>query len=55
MKTALRIGFVIAATALAWFSIPVATVAIAASILVALQAKAGTLIEISFGPLDLLP
>jgi hypothetical protein len=51
MKTALRIGFVIAATALAWFSIPVATVAIAASILVALQAKAGTLIEISFGPL----
>jgi hypothetical protein len=48
---ALRSTFVLGVTALAWFSIPAATVAIVASILVALQAKAGTLIEISFGPL----
>lgn len=51
MKAVLRGGFVVAATALAWFSIPAAVVAIVASILVALQAKAGALIEISFGPL----
>lgn len=51
MKAVLRGGFVVATTALAWFSIPAAVVAIVASILVALQAKAGTLIEISFGPL----
>lgn len=51
MKAALKIGFVIAVTSLAWFNIPAAVVAIAASILVALYGKAGTLIEISFGPL----
>lgn len=51
MKAAFKIGFVVAATTLAWFNIPAAVVAIAASILVALHGKAGALIEISFGPL----
>jgi hypothetical protein len=51
MKAFFRVGFVVAVTALAWFSIPAAVIAIVACILAALQAKAGTLIEISFGPL----
>lgn len=46
-----KAGFVVGVTVLSWFSVPAATVAICAIILVALHAKAGTLIELSFGPL----
>lgn len=51
MHKALGFGFVLAVTALSWFSMPAATVAICASVLVALQGKASTLVELSFGPL----
>src|SRR3546814_18060514 len=51
MKQALSIAFVIAVTALAWFHIPVAVIAMCASILAALYGKASTLVEVSFGPL----
>src|SRR3546814_11673630 len=51
MKQALSIAFVIAVTALAWFHLPVAVIAMCASILAALYGKASTLVEVSFGPL----
>src|SRR3546814_12663545 len=52
MKQALSIAFVIAVTALAWFHLPVAVIAMCASILAALYGKASTLVEVSFGPLQ---
>lgn len=48
---AVRLGFIAAVTGLAWFSLTAAVVAICATILVAIQARASTLIEVSFGPL----
>lgn len=51
MKWALRVAFVLAITALSWFSLPAAVIALAATILVSLQDRAATLIEVSFGPL----
>lgn len=51
MKNFLRIAFVALFTAISYFSLPAAIVGIAAAILVALQDKASTLIEVSFGPL----
>jgi hypothetical protein len=47
----LKAVFVGAVTALAWFSVPVAIVAICASVLAALHDKASSIIELSFGPL----
>jgi hypothetical protein len=47
----LKIIFVAAVTALAWFSVPVALVALSAVVLAAIYDKASSLIEISFGPL----
>lgn len=47
----LKVGFVFAVTALAYFSIPAAVIAIVATILVALNEKAGGIVELSFGPL----
>lgn len=47
----LKVGFVAAVTALAFFSIPVAVVALVATILVALNEKASGIVELSFGPL----
>lgn len=51
LKWTARVAFVFAITALSWFSLPTAVIAISATILVALQARASTLIEVSFGPL----
>lgn len=51
MANVLKIVFVALVTTLAWFNVPAAIVAIAASIIAALHGKAGALIEISFGPL----
>ena len=51
LKWLLRISFVAAVTVLSWFSVSAAVIAIAATILVALQDRASTLIEVSFGPL----
>lgn len=47
----LRAAFVLAAIGLAWFSLPVAIIAIVAVALVIIQSKANSLIEFSFGPL----
>jgi hypothetical protein len=51
LKWTARACFIVAVTALTWFSVSMAIVAICACILVALQARASTLIEVSFGPL----
>lgn len=51
LRPASKVAFVFGVTALAWFSVPAAVVAICASILAALYGKLGTIIEISFGPL----
>jgi hypothetical protein len=51
MKTVIKVAFVIGVTALAWFNVAAAIIAIAAAILAALQSKAGMIIELSFGPL----
>lgn len=51
MKSLLKISFVAAVTVLSWFNVSAAIIAIAATILVALQDRASTLIEVSFGPL----
>lgn len=48
---AIKLAFIAGATALAAFSIPVAIVALGATILTALHDKAGGLVELSFGPL----
>lgn len=50
-KYALGTVFVASVTTLSWFNLAAAIVAICAVILVALQSKAGSLIEFSFGPL----
>ena len=50
-KWAARVAFVVGITALTWFSVPAAIMAVAATILVAVQSRASTLIELSFGPL----
>lgn len=50
-KITIGLLFVLAVTLLAWFSVAVAVVAISATVLCALHAKADSLIEISFGPL----
>ena len=50
-KTLAKITFVLVVTGLAWFSIAMAVIAICATVLVAIQEKASSLIEISFGPL----
>lgn len=46
-----RIAFIPAVTALSWFTVPGAIIAICATILVAVHVRASELIEISFGPL----
>ena len=51
MRTALKVGFVVAATTLAWINVTVAVIAICASVLAVLQGKAGEVIEFCFGPL----
>lgn len=51
MKTTLKVGFVLAVTGLAWFNVTAAIIAICATVLTALQGKAGEVIEFSFGPL----
>ena len=51
MKTALKVGFVLAVSGLAWFNVTVAITAICATVLTALHGKAGEIIEFSFGPL----
>lgn len=46
-----RLAFIFIVTALAWYSASLSIAFVAACILVAIQSKAGALIEISFGPL----
>ncbi|MGB7654940.1 MAG: hypothetical protein WBL74_05620 [Novosphingobium sp.] len=51
LKILLKVAFVVAASVLAWFSVPVAIVAICAIVLAALSDHTSFLIELSFGPL----
>lgn len=47
----LKVGFVVGATALAWFNLSAAIIAICAVVLVGVSGKLESLVEISFGPL----
>ena len=46
-----QLGFVIAVTALAWFNVAAAVIAMCAVILVVIAGRLGSLVEFSFGPL----
>jgi hypothetical protein len=47
----LKVAFVLAATALAWFNVAAAMIAVAATILVVLFDRAKDIVDISFGPM----
>lgn len=51
MRWVLKIAFVVIVTALAWFNVAAAIIAICATLLAALHDKASSIIELSFGPL----